>query len=116
MRALLITPDGVVQPTEVDDRDRSAALQRAVGGLIVTLHLTEDAVLMFNAEGKLDRLPANDIAIRLAQHFAVHGPTTWGEISGPAVIVGVADGLLVDPPAHVSAVLTRLGFPVAEEG
>lgn len=115
MHALLITPDDTVATIDIDDRQQLEQLQAAVGGWIEVHALTETAALVINEEGKIQRLPVNDIATRLTQHYDI-GLVPWDLIVGPAVVVGVSGPEYVDAPADVVDALTRLGFTIDEKG
>lgn len=55
--------------------------QAFVGGLVETIHLPDDSLLIINEEGKLENLPLNPLATALwHKHF---GPTD--EIVGNAI-------------------------------
>jgi hypothetical protein len=116
MHALRLTPGTTIQSIEIaEDSRHLEQLQAAVGGWIQTLTLSPDLVLVFNEEGKIQRLPINDVATRLTQHYAV-GLSPQDQIVGTALIVGFADSHFVDAPAEAREVLNRLGFAIAEEG
>jgi hypothetical protein len=116
MKALAIDPSGTITVIELDAARSLEQLQGAVGGYIQMLDLADELVMVINEEGKIYRLPTNDIATRLTQHYAV-GLAPWDEINGPAVIAGQnRSGVLVDVGHAVTETLERLGFTVSQEG
>jgi hypothetical protein len=120
-KALRITTDEKLELIEISRDSALATLQGAVGGYIEVLGLAADLSLVLDEEGKLKGRPRNDIAIRLAQHFAVR--LQPGDlIVGDVVLVGreVApdeDGddeeREGDVPDSVIELLARLGYPLS---
>lgn len=116
MRALTIAPEGSITVAHIDAAKSLEQLQAAVGGYIQMLDLADKLVMVINEEGKIYRLPANDTATRLTQHYAV-GLAADDEISGTAVIIGQnRAGQLVDVGPDAAEVLERLGFTINQEG
>ena len=116
MKALTIDPSGTITVVELDAAKSLEQLQGAVGGYIQMLDLADELVMVINEEGKIYRLPTNDVATRLTQHFAV-GLAPWDEINGPAVIAGQnRAGVLIDVAPAATEALERLGFTVNLEG
>lgn len=90
MSHIVISADGTVEAHEgiptLED------LQRYVGGYIEAVSLVRDgddeAIMWLNEEGKLNGLPANEKATRLAREFGGVGRDV---IVGNAVMTGPAD-------------------------
>jgi hypothetical protein len=75
-----------------DDSDRLRQLQGMVGGLIEAIPSSDDVTIWVNEEGKLLRLPRNQLA-ELVWHFC----DPWGclaagdWIAGNAIVLGGSD-------------------------
>lgn len=116
MKALTIDPDGTITVVDIDAAKSLEQLQAAVGGFIQMLDLADGLVMVINEEGKIYRLPTNDTATRVTQHYAV-GLAPWDEINGTAVIAGQSrGGELVDVGPSATESLERLGFTINQEG
>lgn len=110
MKAITITTTGHVNETELTETTELADLQRAVGGYIQIIDLTEELAMVIDEEGKLQNKPVNDIATRLTQHFNA-GLQAHDIIVGDAVLIGQRHGATIDVPALAGDALQRLGFP-----
>ena len=85
MRALQITLNGI---DVIDVENDLHALQKAVGGYIETVPLSEDSVMIVDEEGMLKQYQHNDLASYIS---GVH-------IYGTALIVGVDGEEFTDCP------------------
>ncbi len=115
MKALTITPDGTITELALTEGNSLAELQGAVGGYIEVLSLNERTAMVINEEGKIYGLPANDVATRLTQHYAI-GLDPRDQINGTAVLIGqTRTRETTDVPSDAEDVLTRLGFRTQKE-
>lgn len=111
MKAITITTTSHVDTLELTEATELADLQRAVGGYIQIIELTEELAMVIEEEGKLKNKPVNDIATRLTQHFNA-GLQADDAIVGDAVLIGQRNGSTIDVPALAVDALERLGFPI----
>lgn len=92
IRAVIVTPDGVIRLTDIDNE--LSAFQQVVGGYIEGVY-GEDFTVYVNEEGLLQRLPINRYVTALPEIPPV--------LVGTALIVGAADeeGYDTDVPDHI---------------
>jgi len=91
MKALLITPDHVVKTVEIDSG--LASLQKAVGGMIEYIPISDEVHAFIDEEGKLKGKEINTIATMVCRKLEV-GLQPDDMIVGDMIILGSlnADG------------------------
>jgi hypothetical protein len=85
--AVIIKTDGTTEVVDFSG-DSLAVLQKAVGGYVQAIDITDNLTLWVNEEGKLEDLPHNP---RAQQYFDLRFGTGADYIVGDAIFTGGTD-------------------------
>ncbi len=114
MRSITLTTTGAAALLTLDEGSTLEQLQRAVGGFIQVLQLTDELALVCDEEVKLKAHERNEVATKLTALFEV-GLAAGDYIGGPAVLIGTSSsGATVDVPASAAAALELLDVEISD--
>lgn len=108
-QALQIRYNFTTKLVDLDQDNALPQLQKAVGGYIELVNLSDDMLMWVNEEGAIEKLPGNLVGTHLwDQSFPEYKGTN--KIFGNVIITGVEDenGNLKDIDEDVAAEITKL--------